>query len=79
MMKKEKHIKILQGILKTDIDLNFLSQLKETELEILVVCIRDRIEKERDRFRIYHTVVLCLLKCLDESYSMYNYVKTSTI
>ena len=43
-MAKDKLIKILQGILKTDIDLNFLVQLKENELETLVACIRDRIE-----------------------------------
>ena len=47
-MAKDKLIKILQGILKTDIDLNFLVQLKENELETLVACIRDRIEHGRE-------------------------------
>lgn len=47
-MAKDKLIKILQGILKTDIDLNFLMQLRENELETLVACIRDRIESVRE-------------------------------
>jgi hypothetical protein len=46
-MAKDKLIKILQSILKTDIDLNFLRQLKENELETLVACIRDSIENEK--------------------------------
>jgi hypothetical protein len=44
---KDKLIKILQGILKTDSDLSFLLQLKKAELETLVACIRDRIENEK--------------------------------
>jgi hypothetical protein len=47
-MAKDKLIKILQEILKTDIDLNFLLQLKENELETLVACIRDRIENMKE-------------------------------
>ena len=47
-MAKDKLIKILQGILKIDIDLIFLLQLKEKELETLVACIRDRIENVRE-------------------------------
>jgi len=43
-MTKEKLIEILRGLLKTDVDLNFLLQLKKAELETLVACIRDRIE-----------------------------------
>ena len=43
-MNKEKLIKILKGILKTDMDLNFLLQLEESELEILIACVRDRLE-----------------------------------
>ena len=45
-MNKEKLIKILKGILKTDIDLNFLLQLKESDLEILIACVRDRMEQK---------------------------------
>ena len=43
-MTKEKLIEIIRGILKTDLDLNFLLQLKKNELEMLVACIRDRVE-----------------------------------
>ncbi len=42
-MTKEKLIEIIQSILNTDIDLSFLLQLKESELEIVAACIRDRV------------------------------------
>ena len=44
-MTKEKLVEIIQGILNTDIDLSFLLQLKKSELEILVACIRDRVDQ----------------------------------
>jgi len=44
-MTKEKLMEIIKDILKTDINLRFLLQLTETELETLVACIRDRIEQ----------------------------------
>ena len=47
-MTKEKLIEIMQGILETDVDLSFLLQLKEKELETLVACIRERIDQVRD-------------------------------
>ena len=47
-MNKEKLIKILKGILKTDMDLNFLLQLEESELEVLIACVRDRVEQKED-------------------------------
>ena len=47
-MNKEKLIKILKGILKTDNDLNFLLQLEESELEVLIACVRDRVEQKED-------------------------------
>ena len=43
-MTKEKLIEILTGILNTDIDLSFLQQLRENEIETLVACIRERID-----------------------------------
>ena len=46
-MTKEKLIEIMQGILKTDVDLRFLVQLKESELETLVACIRERVDQAR--------------------------------
>ena len=39
---------IIRGILNTDIDLSFLLQLKKSELEILVACIRDRVDQVGD-------------------------------
>jgi hypothetical protein len=39
-MTKEKLIEILRGLLKTDADLSFLLQLKKTEVETLVACVR---------------------------------------
>lgn len=44
-MTKKKLMEIIKDILKTDIDLRFLLQLTETELETLVACIRDRVEQ----------------------------------
>jgi hypothetical protein len=46
-MTKEKLISIIQNILKTDIDLGFLLELKQNELEILVACIRERVDNIR--------------------------------
>jgi len=47
-MTKDELIEIIKGILKTDIDLNFLLQLKEKELETLIACIRGRIYLARE-------------------------------
>jgi len=44
-MSKEQLLEIIQSIPNTDIDLSFLVQLEESELEILVACIRDRIDQ----------------------------------
>ena len=47
-MKKEKLIEIIQGILKSDVDLHFLLKLKAIELEKLVACIRERVDQADD-------------------------------
>ena len=47
-MTKDKLIEIIKEILKTDIDLNFLLQLKERELETLTACIRGRVDLARE-------------------------------
>jgi hypothetical protein len=47
-MPKEELIEIGQCILKTDIDLSFLLQLENSELETLVACIRERLEQTRE-------------------------------
>ncbi|MFO7783006.1 MAG: hypothetical protein ACQET7_09800 [Thermodesulfobacteriota bacterium] len=41
---KERLIRILQGVLETDIDLSFLTALKKSEIETLVACIRNRVD-----------------------------------
>lgn len=44
-MTKEKLVAILQELLKTDYELDFLEELKREDLEKLVACIRDRIDQ----------------------------------
>ena len=42
---KEKLVQITAGLLKTDIDLGFLRELKRGDLEKLVASIRDRTDQ----------------------------------
>ncbi len=44
-MSKEKLVEKIKELLKTDIDLDFLLELKEEEIERLVACIRDRVDQ----------------------------------
>ena len=44
MINREKLVRIVQELLKTDQDLGFLKELKKEDLERLVACIRDRID-----------------------------------
>ena len=44
-MKKEALIKILNGLLKTETNLDFLLELKKEDLERLVAVVRDRLEE----------------------------------
>jgi hypothetical protein len=45
-MKKEKLIEKIKTMLKTDLDLSYLSVLKQEELESLIACIRYRIDQK---------------------------------
>jgi hypothetical protein len=45
MMKKTELLEIIKKILKTDVDLDFLLNLPESDLETLVVCIRERFDQ----------------------------------
>jgi hypothetical protein len=45
-MTKEKLVEKIKELLKTDNELNFLFELKEPELETLVACIRDRVDRK---------------------------------
>ncbi len=42
---KEKLVEILRGLLETHVYLGFLMELKKTEIETLVACIRNRVEE----------------------------------
>ena len=44
-MTKDKLVEKIKDLLKTDIDLDFLLILEEEELERLVACIRDRVDR----------------------------------
>jgi hypothetical protein len=44
-MTKVELLKTIKDLLKTDNDLEFLLALKKAELEKLVACIRDRIDR----------------------------------
>jgi hypothetical protein len=44
-MTEDKFVDVIKNLLKTDTDLNFLLFLKKEELERLVACIRDRIDR----------------------------------
>ena len=45
MINREKLVRIVQELLKTDQYLGFLKDLKKEDLERLVACIRDRIDQ----------------------------------
>jgi hypothetical protein len=45
-MTKEKLVQKIKELLKTDIDLSFLLELKKEEIETLVACIRDRMDQK---------------------------------
>jgi len=44
-MTKEKLVEKIKELLKTDNDLDFLLGLKKEDIERLVACIRDRVDK----------------------------------
>jgi len=44
-MTKEKLVEKIKEILKTDNNLDFLLGLKKEDLERLVACIRDRVDR----------------------------------
>ncbi len=45
MINREKLVRIVQELLKTDQDLGFLKELTKEHLERLVACIRDRVDQ----------------------------------
>lgn len=45
IMEKTELLKIIEKLLKPDVDLDFLLDLSEGHLETLIACIRDRINQ----------------------------------
>ena len=45
IMEKTELLKIIEKLLKPDVDLDFLLDLKEEHLETLIGCIRDRVDQ----------------------------------
>ena len=45
VMEKTELLEIIKKLLKTDVDLDFLLNLPESDLETLVVCIRERFDQ----------------------------------
>ncbi len=44
-MKKAELIRIIQKVLETDADLDFLRKLEEKELETLIACVRGKVDQ----------------------------------
>ena len=44
-MKKAELIKIIQKVLETDAELDFLTKLEDKELETLVACVRGKVDQ----------------------------------
>ena len=45
MMEKMELLEIIKKLLKTETDLDFLLNLRKSDLETLVVCIRERFDQ----------------------------------
>jgi hypothetical protein len=44
-LNKDELLGIIKGLLNTDVELDFLRQLSEGELETLVICVRERLDQ----------------------------------
>lgn len=44
-LTKDKLVEIIAGLLESNADLGFLLKMEQTDLETLVACIRDRIDR----------------------------------
>ena len=44
-LTKDKLVEIMAGLLESNADLGFLLKMEQTDLETLVACIRDRIDR----------------------------------
>jgi hypothetical protein len=44
-LTKDRLLEIITGLLQTDVDLGFLLKMDQIELETLLACIRDRVDR----------------------------------
>lgn len=44
-MTKETLVEKIEELLRADVDLGFLLELKKTDIETLIVCVRDRVAR----------------------------------
>ena len=47
LITKDRLIEIIRGLLEPTIDFGFLLKLDQNEVETLVACIRDRVDRVR--------------------------------
>lgn len=47
-LTKDRLIEIIEGLVRTDVDLSFLLKLEKRELETLAACIRERIDRPEE-------------------------------
>ncbi len=47
-MTKDQLVKKIKELLKTNSDVDFVLNLKKSEIETLIACIRDRVDQERN-------------------------------
>ena len=45
ILTKDRLLEIIRGLLQTNDDLGFLVKMEQSELETLVACIRDRLDR----------------------------------
>ena len=45
VLTKERLLEIITALLETNADLGFLMKIDQTELETLVACVRDRLDR----------------------------------
>jgi hypothetical protein len=44
-LTKDRLVEIIAGLLETSVDLDFLLKMDQADLETLVACIRDRVDR----------------------------------
>ena len=44
-LTKDRLVEIIAGLLETSVDLDFLLKMDQADLETLVACVRDRVDR----------------------------------